>query len=274
MSTHRRVVAAALAETKDKFRIAEALAMDIPPSGDDASVRQQLLAVREEILEAGGEPRSYETLKQYRSTALWVRKNGKFLWVAGASYTAHTSARAKGLTRKNLYDLVKKVGHVGDRELRDLTGGASKDGNPSKVSARWTPAQQAEAVKAMLSNPDTAKAVVSDLGSRAAFAKAQFTWDSEQEARVNEDRRTDPMKKAQAKGLTRSELEKLIAHAVFDLSQLATKLIETSVDDTLVSTLMPDVDRSEHLLGWIIDVLKSGSAALDDEIAALLTDES
>jgi len=100
-----RIVTAALSETKSRFALAEALALDIPQrdpgvkaAGDTTEpIDVYLREAREQIIAAGGEPRSVETLRQIRSTALWAAAgDGTFRWVPGRSFTSHNHVRAYG----------------------------------------------------------------------------------------------------------------------------------------------------------------------------------
>jgi hypothetical protein len=102
---YHRTVTAALSETASKFALAEALALDIAPrrgrpGRDEVGTDQQLAEVREQIIEAGGEPRSVVTLRNYRLTALWVKhpKTGAFRWLKGRCWSAHDEARQRGLS--------------------------------------------------------------------------------------------------------------------------------------------------------------------------------
>jgi hypothetical protein len=102
---YHRTVSAALSETSSKFTLAEALATDIPPrrgrpARNEAGTDQQLSEAREQITEAGGEPRSVSTLRNYRLTALWVKdpKTGSFRWLKGCCWSAHDEARQRGLS--------------------------------------------------------------------------------------------------------------------------------------------------------------------------------
>ena len=118
-----RIVSAALAETKSKFELAEALALDIPPKRrgptdpDEQSV-QDLRQAREAIITAGGEHRNVRTLDTYRATALWVSTNvgRNFQWVQGTSFTAHSEARATGMTYEQFTAMPKPTVDVIRRE--------------------------------------------------------------------------------------------------------------------------------------------------------------
>jgi hypothetical protein len=53
------------------------------------------VSARQQIIDAGGEPREIGTLRDDRLTALWVSapERTNFAWVRGASFTAHNRAR-------------------------------------------------------------------------------------------------------------------------------------------------------------------------------------
>lgn len=163
MHNYTNVVTAALAETTSKFRLAEALAADIParqsgPS-DEANINEELEAARQAIIAAGGEPRSAKTLRNYRDTALWVRPvNGSnFQWVSGYSFTAHHEARMAGVSFEDFAANPRNA-----RETRQEHGGGSKDGDPTKVVSGWSPEQKAAAAREVLSDPEVAREVYSD----------------------------------------------------------------------------------------------------------------
>ena len=69
-----RIIEAALSETASKFKLAEALATEIPAKkeGDGQKVMEQLEAALQEIENNGGEEVSAHTLSHYRRVGLWV----------------------------------------------------------------------------------------------------------------------------------------------------------------------------------------------------------
>lgn len=159
---YEKTVAAALAETRDKFRLAEALAEDIPPrfgrtADDEISTRSYLEAAREAIIEAGGEPRSVETLADYRRTAIWVKNGGVntaiYSWLGGVSFTAHNEAR-----KRMSYDDFAAA-PMNAREIREGYGMGSKDGDPEHVVQRWSPTQKKAAARRLMDDPEVAEAV-------------------------------------------------------------------------------------------------------------------
>lgn len=98
---HPLIVAAALDETKSKFRLAEEVARALPEGIDGATLAAALQLIASEVAEAGGEARSVSTWSGYRLTALWVADNGgfeptTFRWKSRLSFTAHNVARQKG----------------------------------------------------------------------------------------------------------------------------------------------------------------------------------
>lgn len=101
---YQRTVAAAVAETKSKFALAEALATEIPPRrpgpGPELTVTEHLTLARVDIERAGGEARTVQTLAEYRETALWVSRGtpGNYQWIPGISFTAHNEAHKAGLS--------------------------------------------------------------------------------------------------------------------------------------------------------------------------------
>ena len=165
---YARVVKAATAETASKFRLAEALALDIPPrnpgpSGDEEPVDVYLNQAREAIVAAGGEERTIETLKRYRCTALWVsggvrvETHTNFAWVAGASFSSHDEARANGLTLEKFTALDdKRVDAV-----RAAAGNQPKSGSVSRI-AGWTGTQRVDIARELLADPDVTTALALD----------------------------------------------------------------------------------------------------------------
>jgi hypothetical protein len=102
---YERTVHAAVNETHSKFSLGEALALDIAPrrgrpAHGETSTDRQLSEAREEIVEAGGEPRAVATLRNYRLTALWVKhpKSGDFRWIDGRCWSVHDEARQRGMS--------------------------------------------------------------------------------------------------------------------------------------------------------------------------------
>lgn len=168
--TYERVVSAALAETKSKFALAEALALDIPPRhpgpSDDEPVIVYLNLARQAIIGAGGEPRSIETLADYRKTAIWVQgvNTPNFRWMPARSFTAHSEARKAGMTYEAFVAMPKATIDI----IRQQAGRAQPGTRwPAQQDAPqdfqdWTPQQQADAVKQAISDPVVADAVFND----------------------------------------------------------------------------------------------------------------
>lgn len=157
---YERTVEAALAETKSKFALAEALALDIPPRGrvrhsdGDKTVATYIEEARERILAAGGEARHVKTLEAYRETALWTTQDvlGDFHWVEGKSYSAHYEAYRSGIPFADFAANPKTV-----RELRQDAGRVSPDGGG--VVKSWTSERKIEAARELLSDPQVAEQV-------------------------------------------------------------------------------------------------------------------
>lgn len=160
--TYEKTVAAAVAETKSKFALAEALAEDIPPRHggptEDVTINEYLTEARQAIVAAGGEGRSVGTLRHYRDTALWVRhvNVADYRWLPGVSFTAHTEARLAGLTHDEFVAMPsKKV-----RDIRPLAGTVSPDGD---VVRSWSLEQKAEAARELLADPEVAEQVEQEI---------------------------------------------------------------------------------------------------------------
>lgn len=162
--SYERTVRAALAETKSKFALAEALAEEIPPrrSGpsEDATINEYLVEARQSIIDAGGEPRQVQTLREYRLTALWVRggTSTNYSWVPGVSYTAHNEARRAGLRYEDFVAAPKTTD-----EIRRGAGKASTDGPPEKIAQSWTPEQKASVARELLREPQVAEQVSEEI---------------------------------------------------------------------------------------------------------------
>jgi hypothetical protein len=131
-TSYHRTVSAALSETAGKFALAEALALDIAPrrgrpARDETSTDRQLTEAREEVVEAGGEPRSVATLRNYRLTALWARhpKTGSFRWLKGRCWSAHDEARQRGLSYGEFAALPRETLVV---TVRDIFREEGRDG--------------------------------------------------------------------------------------------------------------------------------------------------
>lgn len=185
--SYERVVSAALAETASKFRLAEALALDIPrrreggSTENEQSVDAELTEARQRVIDAGGEPRSVVTLKDYRTTALWVMiTNGSdptpaFRWIPGVSYSAHAEARRYGFTYDKFAALPAKTTDA----LRKLAGRPGTDGKPAAIASGWTPEEKAEVVREALADPVVADKVQDDAAARRNLREAERRRDEE-----------------------------------------------------------------------------------------------
>jgi hypothetical protein len=179
--TFARTVEAAMAETVSKFKLAEALALDIPPRmGKDADTAANLAIARQAIIDAGGEDRSVETLGNYRLTAQWAsrRNYAEFAWVTGASFYAHDVARMAGKDRDWLAGLE-------DKRVNAVLAAA---GRPPRFSPRspranpvsdWSPDDRANVARDLMRDPKVAAAVMDDDTARGAAAKAANIWQRE-----------------------------------------------------------------------------------------------
>jgi hypothetical protein len=182
---YERTIAAATAETASKFKLAEALALDIPPirtgppANAESTLHVYLSDARRAIIKAGGEDRSTGTLQHYRLTALWVRQGRQSIedvnvsnveawgWVKGASFTAHSEARLTGMSYREFRELPKKTVDV----IRRDSGKAGTDGPPAKVAARaveeMSPGERAGLAQSILADPDVAAQATGQLGPEA-----------------------------------------------------------------------------------------------------------
>lgn len=159
--TYDRTVSAALAETKSKFGLAEALALDIPPrrSGpsEDATISEYLTEARQAIIDNGGEPHSVGTFAHYRKTALWVQDGDvpNFHWVRGTSFTAHNEARLAGLSYEEFVASPVKTTDA----FRKTAGKAGTDGPAEKIAASWSEDEKVAAARELLSDPDVSSQI-------------------------------------------------------------------------------------------------------------------
>lgn len=152
MSTYTRIVNAAIGETRSKFALAAALALDIPPRGTTIGFR--LEEARQAIIKAGGEPRNIKTLGEYRLTALWVQNRTSsgtvFRWVSGMSFTAHSEARAAGLSYDDFASRPRTT-----NELRREAGRPHGGSGPST----WSHEDRVKATRELLTDQAVAEAV-------------------------------------------------------------------------------------------------------------------
>lgn len=174
-----RIIKAALSETRSKFALAEALAIEIPPrrSGpsDDNIISSYLAKAIQAISDAGGEPRAVLTMADYRKTALWVQgvNAPNFRWVKGTSFTAHNEARKVGLSYNKFVAMPLKTTDA----IRAKAGKAGTDGPPSKIIETWTPAQRVETVRELVKDAAVARAVIADRETNVNLAKARQDFD-------------------------------------------------------------------------------------------------
>jgi hypothetical protein len=154
--SYERTVAGALSERDGKFRLAEGLALDIPPMrGRDSDTRRRLEEAREAIIAAGGEPKSVETLADYRRTGQWaiLPSGGEFRWLPGVTFTAHRRAAEAGMSFEDFAALPVKTGDavnaaLGKPPIRGLSAMSS-----------WTPEQRAAALRELVADEELAEEV-------------------------------------------------------------------------------------------------------------------
>jgi|SRR5262245_44713528 len=172
---YERVVTAALAETQSKFRLAEALALDIPPRRRGGSVEDgekitpHLERARQAIINAGGEERAVGTFRDYRLTALWVAESSggnptTFHWVPGASFTAHDEARHRGIAYADFAANPRTI-----RQTRQALGASSPE-IPATVVGSWTREQKAEAARELMADEDVADEAMLQPGPHRSHA--------------------------------------------------------------------------------------------------------
>lgn len=255
---YTQIVSAALSETRSKFALAEALAIEIPEQevgrnkGDAGkSVLFRLEEARDEIRANGGEPRSAGTLDEYRRTALWVSKRirghaTEFFWVADSSFTAHNDARKAGMSYE---DFAKQP--LTSREIRAASGGASKDGDPKGVVSGWSPKQKRNAVIELAKDPDVSTLVgrVSKLQVKKAGATAPPDTDPEPETEE------EPPK---------AEKKEIDTQRHLALASNALLRAMGNLDDALkeIKEGGPEQMHAFHFVGWP-DLLKDIQARTD-----------
>jgi hypothetical protein len=239
---YQKTVTAAVAETKSKFRLAEALAEDIPPRqpgpSEDATIGEYLAEARQAILDAGGEDRSVGTLAHYRKTALWVRDVNvlNYRWVDGFSFTAHNEARLAGLS----YDEF------------------------ARIIGTWTPEQKANAARELLADPQVASNVIEDKTSRVTVMGALDDHLRDRD-RAHEARRPDRSHAA-------AQLQLIVDFRRIHrtISSVATAVAEgrAVVSEEERDALLIEVAWLRNALDHIESGLRSGS--LDAELATLV----
>ncbi len=183
-----RIVTAALAETVSKFRLAEALALDIPATTDRSLVPVRVHAAGQAIVAAGGEPRTLDTLSDWRRTAIWAQDQRigtgeRFTWAPGVSFSAHNEARAYGLTYAQFEALPVKTADA----ARVAAGKAPKSGDTSRIGA-WSREQKIRVARDLLAQPGMATDVFADgdaagdavRGAYAPLARAMGEHDQRQ----------------------------------------------------------------------------------------------
>ncbi len=186
--TYNRTVKAALAETKSKFKLAEALATDIPAKSAGRNragtgpIVAELNEARDAIIAAGGEPRAVETMDRYRKTAIWVQdESGTFRWVPGLSFTAHVEACSAGLKFASFAKNPTKA-----RDTRAANGAKSKDG---PLGTRLEQASPEEVVEALShAKPETVAKLVKSPEVQAVMRQHAAAERAQAEADWREER--------------------------------------------------------------------------------------
>lgn len=256
MNNYERTVTAALTETRGKFALAEALAMDVPPmrTGPTREDEQGLAAYMEEarqaIVAAGGEPRAVGTLKNYRWTALWVSNEiiGNFDWVEGASFSAHDQARLAGLSRDEFAALPKKTTDA----IRRETGRAGTDGPPERIVESWTSEQRASVAKELLSDPDVAEQIADEITEHVAS-------DNKRTAEVISKRRETEAKQAPA-----SEPESRPVRDYDAMVEQSVNLLSVALAAESSGKWTPS-ERAEALLYFLTQVLGDRKAPTGEQ---------
>ena len=268
MKDYDRTVAAALSETRSKFALAEALALDIPPRrqgrgcNDDVSVTTRLDKARQAIIDAGGEPKSVPTLAQYRETAIWVMSkfgvNTKFGWVEGASFTAHNEARRLPMSLAEFTTLTPGERKI--EQLRKDNGRAGRGGKPETIAESWTPQELAQVAGKALADPDVAREALADPKAAEAAVEALMstpesadrTYQAARDSKIKHARRKkgkpDPPPKTDSKADAKRE-------RIIRLEQIADEMIVKLAD-----VLDPDLDP----VGQTLEFIASNLDALSD----------
>lgn len=163
-ATYTRTVSAALSETRSKFALAEALALDIEPYGQDrvsaafsakVPLSERLTEARQAIIDAGGEPRSVESLRQYLMTGRWARveNSTQFEWAPGVAFSPHMKAAAVSMSRAEFMQNPKSP-------YASITA-------PSTAVEAWSPDQRIAAAKELLKDPEVVAATVQSVSAPA-----------------------------------------------------------------------------------------------------------
>lgn len=260
-----RTVAAALGETRSKFGLAEALAVEIPPrrpgpSGDD-SVRDELARARQAILDAGGEPRDVGTLDCYRRTALWVSGDvpRNFSWIAGVSFSAHDEARKAGMTFDEFMALPSKT----TRTVRQAVGRTSPDG--PKIIESWTPAEKQEAARRLLADEETLDAVAADSRITCSISRARqkIHEDYEQHRQDN-----DPVHRKLTERADRLRVLEVLARFRRSLRDAADEVHPETLDDDARELVLTQARDARAALDLFIAAVDSTNG-WDEALVAL-----
>lgn len=281
--SYDRIVSAALAETKSKFALAEALALDIPPQrGRDADTYRRLADAREAIVAAGGEDRDVETLANYRRTAQWVMlaTSPGFRWFPGTSFSAHNEARRVGMSYKDFAALPSKSVEA----IRRETGHASADGPPETIVRNWTPEQRAIAARELLTDPEVADIIDTEMGRQPTPAQVadQIAADPAARSAAREAiTRHDQQQRDRAHPGDSGDEPASPLSLVWEFRQLHRTIdriaTEVSKRGAIVGAaerdaLMEEVAWLRSALGMIEDGIRGGS--VDDALARILAGEA
>ena len=259
---YERTVKAAVAETQSKFKLAEALAIEIPPQrrgpkvGPAVTVTECLMDAALEIKRAGGEPRSWETLSRFRNVALWVssdiggnstdERRLTFRWIKGVSFSAHLEAWEAGLSYDEFAAMPKKTVSA----IRERAGTAKVEPTPETIVQSWTPQQRAEVVRqAVKADPVAAAAAADALDERWAETAKPQPRDRDKGSRLSEA----------------LLIGRAIQRKVNDFANVATGASWTAAER---DALIPLIDRIITALEMVKVGVQSGS--WDEQLADLL----
>lgn len=272
MAGYGRVVSAALAETRSKFALAEALALDIPPRrpgpSEDAAISEYLADARRAIIDAGGEERSVGTLANYRFTALWVSDVNvtNFEWVEGASFTAHQEARQAGMTVDEFAAMPSPTIDA----IRRHAGKAGTDGPSNRIAASWSEEQKIAAAREILSDPKVAAGALRDIPTRARMYDAARTVEDDQVQEADRRHRSNASFTARQNDTAKAFSDLTTAN---DRVMRALKTLqETELDDQSSALLHAVLERLENSVGWLSSFVHSGDRSFDESLDRLLAE--
>lgn len=172
------------------------------------------------------------------------------------------------------YTPLEEIARHPDRFQLIKSGMSKRDARAAKggkvdTPSRWAPGVKAAFIKEALADPDIARAIASDVSTRAIIAQAENALFRDERSR----RDLDSAHKNMRQTVSGDDIIRLITHARYSIN----RALDQAIDDGLTEVKRAEARKALGQLAtsitWFSSYLDSGDTSFEEQLEALLGQE-